>query len=58
MTLRSFCVTNNFDEVIAAEKVLDEAMERFYRAHEDYHQILQTVEERQVFISAIKLSFI
>ena len=24
------CVIDNFDEVIAAEKVLDEAMERFY----------------------------
>ena len=44
------CVIDNFDEVIAAEKVLDEAMERFYRAHEDYHQILQTVEERQMSI--------
>ena len=41
-------VIDNFDEVIAAEKVLDKAMERFYRAHEDYHQILQTVEERQM----------
>ena len=30
--------------------VLDEAMERFNRAHEDYHQILQTVEERQMSI--------
>ena len=50
MTLRSFCVIDNFDEVIAAEKVLDEAMERFYRAHEDYHQVLQTVEERQMSI--------
>ena len=58
MTLRSFCVTDNFDEGIAAEKVIDEAMERFYRAHVDYHQILQTVEERQVFISANKLSCI
>ncbi|XP_067030834.1 uncharacterized protein [Acropora muricata] len=44
------CVIDNFDEVIAAEKVLDEAMERFYRAHGDYHQILQTVEERQMSI--------
>ena len=44
------CVIDNFDEVIAAEKVLDEAMERFYRAHEDYHQILQTVEERQMSV--------
>ena len=44
------CVIDNFDEVIAAEKVLDEAMERFYRAHEDYHQVLQTVEERQMSI--------
>ena len=44
------CVIENFDEVIEAEKVLDEAMERFYRAHEDYHQILQTVEERQMSI--------
>ena len=42
-------VIDNFDQVIEAEKVLDEAMERFYRAHEDYHhQILQTVEERQI----------
>ena len=44
------CVIDNFVEVIAAEKVLDEAMERFYRAHEDYHQILQTVEECQMSI--------
>ena len=44
------CVIDNFDEVIAAEKALDEAMERFYRAHDDYHQILQTVEERQMSI--------
>ena len=44
------CVIDNFDEVIAAEKVFDEAMERFYRAHEDYHQVLQTVEERQMSI--------
>ena len=44
------CVIDNFDEVIASEKVLDEAMERFYRAHEDYHQILQTVEERQMSV--------
>ena len=44
------CVIDNFDEVIPAEKVLDEAMEKFYRAHEDYHQIVQTVEERQMSI--------
>ena len=50
MTLRTLCVIDNFDEVIAAEKVLDEAMKKFYRAHEDYHQILQTVEERQMSI--------
>ena len=44
------CVIDNFDEVIAAEKVLDEAMERFYQAHEDYHQILQKVEEHEMSI--------
>ena len=44
MTLRSFCVIDNFVEVI------DEAMERFYQAHEDYHQILETVEERHMSI--------
>ena len=42
------CVIDNFDEVIAAEKVLDEAMERFYRAYEDYYQVLQTVEEMSI----------
>ena len=45
---------DNFDEVIAAERVLDEAMERFYRAHEDYHQVLQTVEERQMSIMYLR----
>ena len=45
------CTIDNCDEVIAAEKGLDEAMEIFYREHEDYHQVLQTVEESQMSIT-------
>ena len=37
-------------KLLLPKKVLDEAIERVYRAHEDYHQILQTVEERQMSI--------
>ena len=41
------CAVENVDKLIAAEKVLDGAKERFRHAHENYHQVSTTLEDQQ-----------
>lgn len=44
------CTVENVDEVIAAEKILDEAMERFRWVNENYHQVLSRFEAKQASV--------
>lgn len=41
----------NVNVVIAIESELDEAMENFYRAHDDYHRTLTTMEAQEESVS-------
>ena len=41
------CAEENVNVVIAIESELDEAMENFYRAHDDYHRSLTTMEAQE-----------
>ena len=41
----------NVNVVIAIESEMDEAMENFYRAHDDYHCLLLNVEAREESVS-------
>ena len=45
------CAFENVNVVIAAESELDEAMENFYRAHDDYHPSLTRVEAQEESVS-------
>ena len=45
------CAVENVNVVIAIESELDEAMENFYRAHDDYHRTLTTVEAQEESVS-------
>ena len=45
------CAVENVNVVIAIESELDEAMEKFYRAHDDYHRSLTTAEAQEESVS-------
>ena len=45
------CAVENVNVVIAIESELDEAMENFYRAHDDYHRSLTTMEAQEESVS-------
>ena len=45
------CAVENVNVVIAIESELDEAMENFYRAHDDYHRLLMNVEAQEESVS-------
>ena len=45
------CAVENVNVVIAIESELDEAMENFYRAHDDYHRSSTKVEARDESVS-------
>lgn len=45
------CVVENVNVVIAIESELDEAMENFYRAHDDYHRLLTQAEAQEESVS-------
>ena len=44
---RLMCAIENANEVIAIESELDEAMENFHRAHDNYHRTLTTLETQE-----------
>ena len=44
---RVVCAIENANEVIAIESELDEAMENFHRAHDNYHRTLTTLETQE-----------
>ena len=45
------CAVENVNVVIAIESELDEAMENLYRAHDDYHRTLTTMEAQEESVS-------
>ena len=45
------CVVENVNVVIVDKSELDEAMENFYRAHDDYHCLLTRVEAQEESVS-------
>ena len=45
------CAVENVNVVIAIEAELDEAMENFYSAHDDYHRTLTTLEAQEESVS-------
>ena len=45
------CAVENVNVAIAVESELDEAMENFYRAHDDYHRLLTRVEAQEESVS-------
>ena len=45
------CAVENVNVAIAVESELDEAMENFYRAHDDYHRSLTRVEAQEESVS-------
>lgn len=56
ITMRSFCpLPITLTKLLQRKRVLMNRMERFSRAHEGYHQILRTVEERQMWITALMM---
>ena len=50
-TASLMCAVENVNVVIAVESQLDEAMENFYRAHDDYHRSLTRVEAQEESVS-------
>ena len=44
---RLMCAIENANEVIAIESELDEAMENFHPAHDNYHRTLTTLEAQE-----------
>ena len=45
------CAVENVNVVIAIESELDEAMENFYRAHDDHHRLLMNMEAWEESVS-------
>ena len=45
------CAVENVNVVIAIESELDEAMENFYCARDDYHRLLMNVEPQEESVS-------
>ena len=45
------CAVENVNVIIASESELDEAMENFYRAHDDFHLSLTEVEAQEESVS-------
>ena len=45
------CAVENANLVIVIESELDEAMENFYRAHDDYHRSLTKVKAQEESVS-------
>lgn len=45
------CAIENVNEVIAMKLELDEAMENFHRAHDEYHQTMKTLKAQEELVN-------